>query len=404
MKFVFFYPSRTLGGAELLLARVAAWLHRAGEETVVVDAPGGKLAELAAAGGVPAIAVRRGSPIALSDAAIIMPSSHVVEVRRWIEPAESVRQVAWMIHPYNNVLVPFAGEFFHAHPRWMYAVNRLLLAKEYQEMGSALGYLMQKRSLVFMDDECLSKVRRWYRLPTEPEPVFLPIPLEGVFPILPPYRVPSGPLRIFCVGRLVDFKVHSLIYLAERLAASRFRAELKLVVIGTGDQEWRVRKTLSALDIDWEMRGEVQPERLQEALREQADVVVGMGTSALEGARLAIPTVSIDASFRPIKGDYKFRWLFQNTGMSTGRILDVRSALPPGMDVDELIATVRESGEEVAARCWQYFHGNHETAPILERLKSIARDAVDTGSLARRYPFRDGFFKAAAKRMLGRGR
>jgi hypothetical protein len=402
MKYVFLYPSRVLGGAELMLARAAAHLHRAGEETAVVDAAGGKLAELAAAAGVPVIEAERGSPVPLRDAAVVTPSSHVVEVRRWIEADASVRQVFWMIHPYNNVLVPFWGEFLHAHPRWMYAVNRILLDKEYREMGAALGYLMRERSLVFMDDECHAQVSRWYRLPADPAPVFLPIPLDAVFPAPPPYRPPSGPRRIFCVGRLVDFKVHTLIHLARRLAASRSAAEVKLIVVGTGDQEGRVREALSALAVDWEMRGEVQPDRLRDVLRQEADVVVGMGTSALEGARLAIPTVSIDASFLPVEPGYRFRWLFQNTGFSTGRLLDARSASPPGMDVDELVAAVRDSGEEIAARCWRYFHENHETGPIVDRLKAIAKEAVDARTLALRFPFQDGVFKATAKKLLGR--
>ena len=43
-----------------------------------------------------------------------------------------------------------------------------------------------------------------------------------------------------------------------------------------------------------------------------------MGTAALEGAKLGIPTILLDISYKSIKSEYNYRWLYERDGKTLG--------------------------------------------------------------------------------------
>ena len=46
-----------------------------------------------------------------------------------------------------------------------------------------------------------------------------------------------------------------------------------------------------------------------------------MGTSAIEGARLGIPTILLDYSYKSINGFYKYEFIYEKEGFSLGKKL-----------------------------------------------------------------------------------
>ena len=405
MRFIFFYPSRTLGGAELLLARVATHMARKGIAVAIVDLPGGKLSELAEAEGLEVIHAESGSPAALAGAnTIIAPASHMVDLRHWIRGDESTRQLFWMIHPYGAYLVPpLLQSFFYAHLPILYLVNRLFLNKEFLECRSALGWLMQHKGLVFMDFESYRQTSRWYRLPEALEPVYLPIPMGVDFPEEPPHRAVSTTMNLFWVGRLVDFKIHPLKYFAQRLAQADQARAIKLHIVGSGDQFQNIAEFMSKLDIHFSMLGELDSSSLHSILLDQADLLVAMGTSALEGARLGIPTVSIDASYKPMPGNYKFTWIFERPAGDLGRIIDAPGEGSPGFhDIDELLFDLRRDGKSLSKKCWMYFMNHHDISIIANKLIEISSTTSISIEFSKVFSFKPGFFSRIYKQIFRR--
>lgn len=404
MKFVFFYPSQILGGAELLFARLAMHLRQQGHEVLLVDVQGGKLSQLLAGQDVEVIVAVRGQPVLLQDAVLITPSSHVMEVRRWIRPHVSLRCVFWTIHPYNNrIFPPYLTGLLSTHPRLLYAVNRIFLGHEFAERRASLEWLMANGGLVFMDDECYRQTQEWYGLPASLPPVYLPIPLPEKTASTPPRPLRDDDLRLVWIGRLVDFKVHSLLFLAQQLAASAMARRVTLVIVGTGDEAVATLDKVRALGLKLDIRGEMSPDDLCRLLETEADLVVAMGTSALEGARLGIPTVLIDASYSPIQNGYRFRWLYQTRGFCLGRVLENgRDYSDEGMAIGELLQRLPAEGAREGERCLAYFRESHEMAGVAARLEALAATAPGAGDFAARYPFRDGWAKRGLKFLLGR--
>lgn len=404
MKYAFFYPSLTLGGAELLLVRMARALMAEGWEVLVVDMPGGKLTELLAGSSVAVLHTTRGQPVVLTDTVVVAPASHVEEVRRWVAPAADVRYFFWVLQHYNLVVTPALGAInLQAHLWLLRLLNRTLLLHEYRQMRAALLVLIASNSIAFMDVTCLNTTLAWYRLPALAQPTYLPVPLSGLADELPTYRPPGHQLNMVWVGRLVDFKIYPLLHVIRQLAGSPERHRVCLHIVGAGDRESVVRQALRDYELTYVWHGEMQPEPLRAFLREHADLVVGMGTSALEGASLGLPTLVVDAAYQPFPDTYRFRWLYQNEGYCLGFMLKAgESGLPGGMDMNTVLAEVFSRGQFHAKTCWDYFRANHDLTPIAARLRTLAAASLPSDRFQQLAPFTDGIVKRLAKLLLNR--
>lgn len=77
---------------------------------------------------------------------------------------------------------------------------------------------------------------------------------------------------------------------------------------------------------------------LSHKLLELSDLHYSMGTAALEGAVLGIPTIIADASHNDFPDDYKYRWLIEDIDNYAGGFLE--SDLPDGHSLQEIIDAV----------------------------------------------------------------
>ena len=71
-----------------------------------------------------------------------------------------------------------------------------------------------------------------------------------------------------------------------------------------------------------EYKGTLAGKKLSNYLISNIDLLMSMGTSALVGAKLGIPTVLLDASYIKIPNDYKYKWLFESDGATLGSFIE----------------------------------------------------------------------------------
>lgn len=82
--------------------------------------------------------------------------------------------------------------------------------------------------------------------------------------------------------------------------------------------------------------------RLREKLKSISDLHFSMGTAALEGGVLGIPTILADGSCQDIGDQYRYRWLKDDIEHYAGVILDYTSKYPDGDKLDEIILQLKQ--------------------------------------------------------------
>jgi glycosyltransferase involved in cell wall biosynthesis len=204
------------------------------------------------------------------------------------------------------------------------------------------------------------------------EPHMLAIPAQAASdrPHAPPDLAAAG-LRVAWVGRIVDFKFFPLVHALRRLNGlqASLGVAVSVLIVGAGDYETRLRQEVAALtQIDVRFQGEVEPQALQDLLAGQVDLLLAMGTSALEGARLGVPTLLLDLSYREIIPGCRFAWLHEQDGYSLAGIVqpcpEVESMATLASRVQQLLA----APAVVSAAAREYYRTHHEISRIASRL------------------------------------
>jgi len=374
----------------------------------VADYPDGLLSRQLSGSDVELVPVTLGSrtPI-LPDTCLVAPLAHLFAMESQLAIPPSARVTLWTIHPYS-VLSMFPMSRWTN--RWEVPLTRLWLqaffGSERRRVRSMVRLAQERGGLLFMDDENLQVTKALLGLEFQPAR-YLQIPLPASGPGAsdrPDPRLPDRegpPVNLAWLGRVTSGKMHMLLRVLEDAAAyaeTRGRP-LRFHVIGEGDMEDVLRKQAPRSPLlEIRMVGSLIGEALEEYLRRNVDVMFAMGTSNLESARLGIPSVLVDAAFNPLPAGYRYRWLFESSGYSLGRIVSPR-ALPPNpytfADLMEAVATASDR-RSLGERCRAYYlrhHSMNEVAATL--LASASQTELRFGDLVER-----GYYRPSLVRSL----
>lgn len=135
-------------------------------------------------------------------------------------------------------------------------------------------------------------------------------------------------IRICWIGRVSsDFKLIPILHLIEDIADySKYPAiDISLTIVGSGDALEKVRAIANEKGIDAQFIEGIPYEQIGEFLKENADILVAMGTSALDGAKNGCPTVVI-TPVRPSDEEVvDYRWIFESKGYSLGEYPGIKA-------------------------------------------------------------------------------
>ena len=182
-------------------------------------------------------------------------------------------------------------------------------------------------------------------------------------------------ITIMWLGRVEGFKINSIILIyKEILAAAKAGNKISFVVVGDGgDLDLLKEKVVTTPMVKVEYMGEVVGDELEYLLISQCDILIAMGTSALEGAKLGVKTLLVDVFLGFVPDMYNFKWLYETEEYSLGRILyrDDNSLLEIGCSLSSIIAG--DGWGDVSVKCKDYVNRNH-TIPLSAELLLKAYD------------------------------
>lgn len=373
-KLYFVFPHRGVGGVSLLFLRAAEELARGGQAAcTLVDYPDGFMASHRTEGLTKLAAYADDGIVAIpADAVAIFQSMTPWSIYPGVRPDASTRLLFWNCHPFN--LVPtFPG--LRAAMQSRPTLTQLALGTALRSYRSVMrrfaALLLDRRSLVFMDRQNLETTQRFLALDI-PDPVMLSVGAVPAAPRAMPAPTHDGVMRAAWIGRIVDFKYPILERTLKELdRVVRAGTRIAMTVVGAGEYSDRLRRLVRDMRLPVTLIDHMPADEMDRFLREEVDLLLAMGTSALEGAKFGVPTILLDMAYAAVPDDYRFEWLADRDGSTLADHIDLRR-LGQARSLDQRIDELSRDPHAVAARTLAYFNANHAMPAIAERLAALA--------------------------------
>lgn len=195
---------------------------------------------------------------------------------------------------------------------------------------------------------------------------------ERYIPIVTPERkvlakpelVSENEVNIAIFGRLCLDKVYAAVDVLDHIAKLKRKEQINVHVIGSGhnaDEENILFCHYYPNNIKLIRYGTLELEKALKVISEKADIVFAMGTSALDGASVGVPTVVVPNEIKPFSCD-KYVFLHQSRGYMLGWGPEQVDELElPALSMAQVLKAVYEDGqkEELGILCRQYCREKH---------------------------------------------
>jgi hypothetical protein len=179
-------------------------------------------------------------------------------------------------------------------------------------------------------------------------------------------------LTLTYLGRAVDWKAYPCAHFLNQAAESIVIAQVHVFT----DDAAAFRRLLAGRCVlpaeKLVFHENVYEEELKAKLVELADLHFAMGTSALDGAGLGLPTVLIDPFTDPALAHLaRYRWMYETRCYSLGELITPENRASFGRPLGELLRELREDPAGVSARCQDYVRAHHDLPAIARRLVEL---------------------------------
>ena len=398
MVIYFCFPYRGLGGVSLLFLRVAEHLQRNGlAQCHLVDYADGFMARNRGDSGVALDEYKDdGEFVRIPGGAVAVFQSMTpwsIFPRLIID--RNTRILFWNCYPFNLIpMLPGLRRQMQHSERLSRLLMSTLLRGYRSKMRSLVALLLSNRSLVFMDSANVLTTERYLGIRIR-DPYLVPIPAPSDIANSNEVvsRDLSQELRVVWVGRLVDFKfyaLHRALIELNRLAPSS-AVSITITIIGSGNYYERLVKESHSLgNVSVQFADEISPRDLNRYVLRAADLVIAMGTSALECARLGVPTLLLDIAHAPLSADYLFTWIHERKGYTLGDVVSLEHFAAGNDSLSQRLRELRENFAGVSEMCRLHAQRHHDLAYVAKKFSQALSfasctygDLQDAGLLSR---------------------
>jgi len=379
----FCFPYKGVGGVSLLFLRLAE--HLAGKglaDCYIVDYADGFMAKNRSE---PRLKIIYYDPdfksVYIPESAIaVFQSMTPWSIYPGLKFHPSARIFYWNCYPFNLVpLLPGFRKRMQGSEVFARQVLNTVLRAYLFKVRRMINLMVLKKALIFMDRPNLEVTERFLGVKIK-IPKFIPIPLASskICLLSKSKKVfAKDGMRVAWVGRLVEFKFHTLYRFLLELNRIQLTlgVTLEVVIIGDGDFMCDLIALSSGMpNLNFSFIDHISPSMMEEYLANNVDMLVAMGTSALEGARLGLPTLLLDVAHAPVSSNYKFQWLHERNGFTLGDVVNSRSFDEKGNSLERKMFEVLLHYQEVSKKSLDYFKKNHELSCVAKAfLRAVYR-------------------------------
>jgi hypothetical protein len=368
LSITFMYPSRRIGGAQLLFIRLAVELSKSDTIVVnVVDYPDGFLAsQLSNYNKVTILPYSNGCVKIYEETVLITPLSNFADLKYLIKgDFTKIRILLWSIHP-TNIDYVFASN----GRKWF---KNVLPVKNFLKSLSDLG------NIVYMDEANFLAAKKVIGLKNHPE--FLQVPLE-IKNYKSEVKEYYDKVNIAWLGRISYDKIFSIIKVVDEIKALKNNSQIVLHIIGTGEKLDQLEIYLKKSGIKYLLVGTLVDDDLSFYMNKYIQIGVAMGTSCMEFATRKIPVFIIDYCVERFPNNIKYNWLFETQNYTLGS--DIDAVTHRNHTFNELLNQY-ETDESLGQKCYNYVIENHNIDHVALKLIDYCRGLkpIDNYSFAK---------------------
>ena len=255
----------------------------------------------------------------------ILPSSQLGDIDLLADKRIEVKRVLiWIMG-----MGAFSDSYYNYPPTRLF--DRILHMMYAKESKKTLQWLIRNDSIVFTDSVGIYNTYKSVGI-TIPEeiddnifPIAVSTPERNVWDLGCSNRK-NNIIHIAWVGRVSsDFKEIPLSHLIDDISEYIQSSEvsIELTIIGDGDAVGSIKK--KALDTKYKIDfiDSIPYEGLNDYFVNYVDLLIAMGTSALDGAKAGCPTVVITPVRPTDPNRVAYRWIYDSVGYSLGEYPDL---------------------------------------------------------------------------------
>lgn len=361
-KLVFCFPYRGAGGVNMMFIRLASYFYKNGYSVSLVDYLDGDMAK------------NKDENVELipyfDDREVMVPLDSIV-IFQTMTP--------WSLYPSlkidNNTNVFFIttlpANFYPVLPGFlrniMYEGGAIakffwhtLLRSEYKKSKTFLQLLETKNAQVFLDSDIVCNLEKSMKGKLS-HPKLLPLFSQDVEEneFVKQAQNNSDILTLGWVGRLADFKINIVNHVIQEAFeyANKIQKKINFVVVGDGEYEDKLFE-LSSQYFSITHIQYIKPSELNHFML-TLDMLFAMGTTALDGAKLGVPTVRLDYSYSSIPKDYKYKFFYEVQGYSMGERIDSDCFSNGLHKFYDLIEIFYKEKEKLSNDCFAFYKAHH---------------------------------------------
>jgi len=387
----FVFPYHGVGGVPVLFVRVGEYLASRGFiEAYFVDFADGVMAKIMRPGVGNLLVYADNKKTHIPNGAYaVFQSMTPWSIFPGLAVADSVKLLFWNCHPFNLIpTLPGFRSYMHTHVVGAQWLLRTVMFFWRKRMRVFLDTLLTCRAIVFMDMNNV-KTTQVYLEKSIPVVDYLPIPVStmGVSCSRLKSRdwVSNPVIRIVWIGRVVDFKFFILkrtLYALEAAQASLIYP-VEFIIVGEGEFQESLKVVADGLKrVKVKFIKRIEVSELDDFLLANTDLLMAMGTSVLEGARLGIPAILLDMSYAEVSEQYHFQWLYNRNGYTLADMITSEHLVEHDQSLLHRLNELLEDYEVQSERCIRYVVSNHSLEVQSERfLNYLLRSELTWGDL-----------------------
>lgn len=377
----FFFPSYSIGGVAILFLRLADYLSNSNLYNVlIIDYEDGYMAKnYDKDKNIQFIIYDEKKNIDFNNKDIIVfQSMPLWGIPKNLVFSKKTKLIYWNLHPYNMFGYAYRIDSVFKNKLLHKIVTLIFRYSIYFNDRKAVKIFDDKKSLFFMDEENLNQTKNWLDIKLKNK-LYLPLSIDNLKNIKINYLPSKDNLTCAWIGRIGDFKVHILLYTLKKLNDIVIKTGRKLLfsIVGTGEYlEYLKEKTSSLNDINITFIDYIDPKNLNSFLKD-IDLGFAMGTAALDFAKFGVPTILLDFSYKDIKMDYKFDWLYNTKNFTLGREINNTLYESQNKSLESLLNNLSTDYNMISLKSFNYIRDNFK----IEKNANKFIDLVDKSSL-----------------------
>ena len=372
----FFFPYYNVSGVPVLFLNLAEFIaSHYNYHVYIVDYKDGYMARnREKKSKVKLIEFENENFISISDTILVMQAILPYAIRPELLISKNTRVFFWNLYP--DIFFPFVFPFnfipklIKKNIKLYQLILKLFYHNTIKKIRKFVTEMNDCKALIFMDSSNLDRTNEILELKLNPN-IYLPILCKSTGSVVSKSVNNKKGLNISWVGRICDFKVYILKYTIEKLIqiAEKQKKNIVFHVIGNGDKEYLIENIkVSSKYFTLKIVGSIPKKQLDQYLIDNIDINAAMGTSALESAKLSIPTIILDISHSEIIGDYIFRWLHNTTNFDVGHNISTLDFENDNKSLEKMLNHFEKDKKTLENKSYQYFQNNHTIESVSSQL------------------------------------